>query len=787
MTGISLASSARPRRAPVPDLLGVLWVLAAAGAVLTPALSHGAYLGSFDWVSRFGLSRDPSVVVHNRQAFDQITEFIPWTSLAWTQVHHGQLPLWNSYSALGMPLAFNWQSATFSLPSVVGYLFPLHLAYTVQVVTTLVVAGTGAYVFTRLLGVGVLGCAMAGTVFELSGSFFGWLGWPMASVLSWAGWLFAAALLVVRGRRRARAIAFFAVVVALAIYAGQPDALALLAVSLGVFVVALLALRTPDLGGSGPIRRPALDLAVATVAGVALGAPLLLPGAQLLGGSLRGVKGGSQALPPRDLMYVFFQGFDGSPAGTWFGPSFYVRTAAYVGVIAVVLAVLAVVTALGSRSRRPDILALGVVAVVSAVLVVVPPLVLGSVQWHRALLPMDFALAVLAGAGTEVLVRAHAERVTRSWTAALVGGIGLIVAAIFVFGRGALPAAHSAARARSFIWPSVQVVIGMAVVAGLQLAGRRTWPGRHSPTATGARLHSRSLGAGWWAGAGLLLCETAFLVASGASIQSSSPHYLTPTPAEAALRRTVGASLVGFGTTTCFTVDQLGTVPEVNDALGFREFALYDPLLPRAYDTSWLTQSALQPLARPGNAIVPFSTFCPAVTDVRIARLYGIGFVLEPAGTPAPKGFVAVRTLAGEDLYRIPGAAPATLVPASTGGELPALDAPGRPVTVDHPDPATWHMVTASARSGVLRMRLTDVPGWHATIDGRAVDLERFAQVMLQMRVPPGHHVVELTYRPAAFDDGIVLAGASAVGLVGVPLALRLRRRTVSRRLTAPT
>ena len=82
--------------------------------------------------------------MHNPVTSDQIDEMIPWTNLAWTQVHQGHLPLWNPYSALGMPLAFNWQSAAFGLPALVGYLFPLSMAYTAGVVVTLVVAGTGA-------------------------------------------------------------------------------------------------------------------------------------------------------------------------------------------------------------------------------------------------------------------------------------------------------------------------------------------------------------------------------------------------------------------------------------------------------------------------------------------------------------------------------------------------------------------------------------------------------------------------------------------------------------------
>jgi len=779
MTGNPPSTRARPRRSWVGDLLGLLWVAAAAGAVLVPALRHGTSLGPFDWLSGYGLSAQRGVVIHNRQAFDQVTEMIPWTSLAWTQVHHGQLPLWNPYSGLGTPLAFNWQAATFSLPALVGYLFPLHLAYTAQVVVTLVVAGTGAYVLCRLLGVGVLGCVMAGTVYELSGALFGWLGWPMASVLSWAGWLFAAALLIVRGRRHWPPIAFFALIVALAIYAGQPDALILLATALVVFIAALLVQRAPELGGSGPIRRPIVDIAMATVAGAALGAPLLLPGAQLLSDSVRATKGGSQALPPRDLMYVLFQGFDGSPSGTWFGPSFYVRTAAYVGVIGVVLGVVAVATSLRRHQRRPEVVAIGAVAVVTAAVAVLPPLVLGSVQWHRALLPMDFALAALAGVGTDVLVRAHGERFTRNWAAAGFAAALVVLALIFGFGRGRLPAAEAAIRTRSFIWPAVQGALGLVVVFGLVLVGRRARRGAH------ARRYARR--AGWWAAAALLVCETAFLVAAGASLWSSSPDYFAPTPAETALQDMVGASLVGLGTSACFTPDQLGIVPDANVAFGVQEFAVYDPLLPASYVSSWVAQTAQVALIRPSGTIVPYSVFCPAVTSAPIARRFGIEFVLEPVGVPSPPGFVLVARIEGENLYRVPGAAAATLVPAGGGGTDPAVDASGTPVAVTHPDPATWRLETRSAQAGVLRLRLTAVPGWSATVDGKPLSLQRYAGVMLQARVPPGRHTVELRYRPVAFTLGVALAAVTLVALVAVPVGGRVRKRSRRATLTVPT
>ena len=94
-----------------------------------------------------------------------------------------------------------------------------------------------------------------------------------------------------------------------------------------------------------------------------------------------------------------FQGFDGVPVGNgiWFGnwTANYVQTAAYVGVIALVLAVAAVAI----RWRDQVILAFGAVALATGLVAFASPIVsimdslptLGKVEWHYALFPMDFA------------------------------------------------------------------------------------------------------------------------------------------------------------------------------------------------------------------------------------------------------------------------------------------------------------------------------------------------------------------------------------------------------------
>ncbi len=769
------AMGRRARSAPwTKDALGIAWVIAAAAAVMAPALAHGSSLGPFDIITAHGLSQQPGTVVHNRQTADIITEMIPWTALAWTQVHHGHLPLWNPYSALGMPLAFNWQSAAFSVPALLGYLAPLRLAFTVQVLTTLVIAGTGVYVLGRVMRLGVLGCVMAATVFELSGEFIGWLGWPVASVLSWIGWVFAAAILVMRGHRRVRAVAFFAVVLALAIYAGQPDALFLLALGLVVFAVVVLGLRGPWLGGSGPILRPAVDLALASAAGAALGAPLLLPGLQLTSGAIRTTISGSPALSLHDLVSFILQGFDGLPvAGSrWFGylsgNTNYLQSANYVGVIAVVLVVLAV----ACRHRNPEVVAFGVVAAVMATVVFVTPVAAlldalpYGVRWHRGELVLAFALAVLAGVGADVVVRSYHERSVHRWVRNAVAGLAFILVVLWLVGRGTLTPVDAAIRARSFLWPSVETAVGLGVVGALAFAHRR---GRVHARAPG---HPRA-GIGTWLGLALLAGETAVLVGAGASLSSSSATYLTPTPAEVALEHAVGAAVVGVGVRSCIVPPQVAIPQDVNVAFAVHEFDVYDPMTPKALFDSWEHVTG-----QPAGGGSPISVFCPAITSATEARRYGVGFVLEPPGAPGPRGAVFDQRVGDESLYHVQGASQATLTP-TLGGSVPDPGVPGTPVSVTHPGPASWKIITDSPTRQELRLHLTDVPGWHATIDGHPLQLSPFSGAMLQARIPAGRHTVQLTYWPGPFSLGLGLAAGSGGGLL-VAFIISWRRRRAS-------
>jgi hypothetical protein len=763
------------------DVMGIGWVVLAGIAVLVPALFHGIYLGPYDLLANHGVTTQPGVAVHNTDIGDQISEFIPWLSLSWQQVHAGHLPLWNPYSGLGAPLAFNWQSAPFGLPALVSYIFPLRFAFDVSLGVTMVVGGTGAYVLARVLRLGVLASAMVGTVFELSGPMIGWIGSPLAASISWIGWLCALCILAVRSGGRPRHLGGIAVVTGLAIMAGSPETVVLMFIAVVLFTVVFLVATSTSLNHYRDLGRVAVTVVGGWVLGALLAAPVLLPGLQVSQASIRNKSTYNYALPFHDLAYLVVQGFDGLPLdGTRsFGTLPLVETMSFVGSVALILGVVAVV----HGWRRPETVAAALVVVASLLIVFTPAVVnvakglplVGTVLWQRALFPMGFGLAVLAGVGLHTLLQ---QRRRRDPFLTLVVGSGIISVLVVVgvvWGRSALDPNDAAVRLHGLLW-ALAASLAAGVVGGLVLLlDRRSVaprPDEKTSTPVDSEIEPSALRSRRVAAIVLLVVETAALLVAGAPWISSSATGAPTTPAATQLHLTVRGGTVGFDAGGCLTgYPNIGFLPNANILYGVHQLDVYDASSPSALFASW------QDATGTAAGVPFFYQFCPQITTSQQARLYGVGWVLSKSGTPGPSGSIRVGTIDDEAIYRIPGAAAATLVATRPGARSPTLGAPGAPVGVAHPNPSTWRMTTRSTRPTVLRLRLLNVPGWHATIDGRSSATVPFAGVMLQLRVPPGHHTVVLTYWPRSFSVGLILAAVALVVLVAVMLLSWLRRR----------
>jgi hypothetical protein len=743
------------------DLLAVTVLVLAAGAFLSPAVVDGTSFGGFDLdTSLTGLGAGLYPVIHNHGNGDAVSQMISWNALDWRMIHAGHFPLWNDYSGLGMPEFLNFESSVLSLPDLVSYLVPLRDAFLVVVFMKFVIAGTGAYLCARVLALRVPAAMFAGVTFMFSGAFANWVTWPLSDVVAWAGWIAAFVILAYR-TRRGFALLGLALSVAFSVFGGFPEANITMLLVLGAFfaaggIASLVVGRPISVAGLGRV-------ALGTIAGAALSAPLWLPGLQVLSGSHRETEGLYKGLPLKTLPLLFTQGYFGEPFGgpTTFGLTRwnYYETVAYVGVPALAFGLVALF-----GRRRVLVVGLAVAVLVGFAATYEPvsfhPFFsivnriggLSQVRFERTRAMTSFAIAMLAAVGFDecwTLVRGR-ERVRRAWLAFGVTGVVVVAVAIKTV-SSTVADPRLAPHRRALVAPLVLVALLVLVGIAIAIARRRS-PGS-----------SRTV---CWVGMGAILAaQGAFLLVAGVGIPSYSHAFYPATPAVRSLQSLVGTNLVGLdagNTTSVKSFGHVGFYPEVNIGYRIRLFAIHDPLVPSAYFTSWPVHAAAP--ARGGVGL-----FVPNVDSAPLARMYGISYILAGPHLAPPSGTVKVAVLADETLYRVPGA-------ARFGFDEPSVD---RVVSVHGSTATGFTIQTTGTVRGKLLMRVTAVPGWHVAVDGRP---ERLAAsgVMESVWLSPGSHRVTLEYRPDRFVVGLAVAAGTALaaGTAAAAVLFRRRKRT---------
>jgi hypothetical protein len=196
---------------------------------------------------------------------------------------------------------------------------------------------------------------------------------------------------------------------------------------------------------------------------------------------------------------------------------------------------------------------------------------------------------------------------------------------------------------------------------------------------------------------------------------------------------------------------------EANSAYGVHEAAAYDGIVPKSYFTAYFDA-----VHRPVPADTGFGWYCPSMSSAGVARHFGAGYVLAEAGNPRPPGTVPVTTIEGEALYRVPGGGVVTTQPEGSPGD----SATARVVPVEGSDPSSMRLTVSDKSPSVMYVHVTDLPGWHATIDGHSLSLHDWGGTMMAASIPSGHHVIVIRYMPAAFRYGVILAIVTAVALI---------------------
>lgn len=338
----------------------------------------------------YGVSSTP----HNGLISDLLLENYAWKQFALWEVRAGEIPLWQPNIVGGAPFLAAGQSSTLYPFSLLFLILRLPAAYGWFTVSQLWVAAINMYILARVLGVRRPGALIAALAYQLSGFYLVSVVFTM--IIAAAAWLpleLAMIELTIRqgnalGGRPATLpwVAIGAMGLGMAALAGHVEALYFTLLVMAFYsawrlVAGVIALRG-DAGAPGKLLRRAGWLVLLVVLGLALGAIQILPSYELASRSFReGAVSLAQvrgwAYPARRVIAFLMPNFFGNPSHhhifdvfTWqrvpvtvnasgdavnnthWGIKNYVEGGAYMGILPMALALLAVLHWVVARVRR---------------------------------------------------------------------------------------------------------------------------------------------------------------------------------------------------------------------------------------------------------------------------------------------------------------------------------------------------------------------------------------------------------------------------------------------------
>ncbi len=284
-----------------------------------------------------------------------LLQFWPWHQLVKTSLLHGQWPLWNPLLGNGTPLLANLQSAVFYPPNLLYLIVPVEHGLTLSILLHLVLAGLLMYVYTRHLGFLPFAATVSALAYMLSGYIIGRN--QFVSMVNAAAWfpllLFLSDKLI--NRRKPIYIAGLAIAFANQLLAGHAQLW-----FYGLWLVgAYLIFRSYQQTSQHltklsffDILRPIFKniglLALSVCLSLFIAAIQILPTAEFVVQSARS-SGAERAFAltysywPWRFITLLMPDFFGHPAqGTYWGYANYWEDHAYIGVLPLILALVAI-------------------------------------------------------------------------------------------------------------------------------------------------------------------------------------------------------------------------------------------------------------------------------------------------------------------------------------------------------------------------------------------------------------------------------------------------------------
>jgi hypothetical protein len=677
----------------------------------------------------YALGVPPGFRPANPALTDSVVSLAPAMSFVRESLASGQLPLWNPYTEFGYPFFAQSQWGILS-PVQTPFLVPpaVYSIYTAQTLVGMLkiaVAGVGAHLFARRLGLSMLASVFAGIAWMLGGYTTAWLSMPASAVTVFLPWICLAVEATLTGRRPWLAAAGLALAMGAAIAGGHPETLLYSFLAVLIYGVVRAIQEQRLVRAQWRVRGGAVLAAVVLAAGI--GAVIMLPAIELLNHSvdstLRSLQYRNTAMAWNNLIQVFNPDHFGS---RFVRGTFYSAFAApwYDGVITA----LAAAVAIAFRDRRvlPFVL-MGVVALLVGmntfpwrkVEAAIP--VLGGSPKSAPLVMWAFGLSMAGAIGVDRFGRFLQRRLARSWIAPAATGLLCVVlfAELYAWGEDYNP---RVSRNRVAVPPPSQLA---AIPKGAG-APRTAFLGHTMP----------------------------FLLPMGYE-RPEVRSYGQPTRRDYdAFMRTDVTDL-----SSVFNPSEIG-YPVANLRFGtLKLLAALNTRYVAFSDGSWdlrglrsVATGSLNVYENPAAAPRAF-----AVSDFSVEPR------LEPAlQRVADKNF---QPLGEVVLDRSPAGL------TSTGGASAA--APPRISTYRND-----HVVVNvnMRRPGLLVLSDSDYPGWHAKVDGRPAPIYRADGLFRAVAVGAGAHQVRFDFDPASVKIGALVTLLSLVLTALLALFGRSRR-----------
>lgn len=739
--------------------LGPAAICALVLIVNIPALAHLVDVNPLDKLAQLTTARSNGFL----PGLDTLDPDIGWTAQAlghraaldWL---HGQIPWWNPFEGIGVPLAAEMQAAAFFPPVLLFALADGSLYFHIFIELA---AGLGTYFLLRELELSRPVASVGGALFALNGTF----SWVWHAPMNPVAFLPLALLGVERLARKPRSNSGWVILalgIALSFYAGFPETAYLDA----LFVLAWAVFRLVQ-ARRVQWRPLALGLALGGVVGLLLSLPLALPFAQYLPTAYTGQHAigysplSSVDIPILGMPYLYgplFAFNSHAPAlNMYFGP-----VGGFVGLATLVLAVAGLVSSRRSLGFR---LLLAAVALVSLAwsfgiepftqLTNLLPYADHVMVARYVAADWELAFVVLAALGLESL-RPSKDPNPRTSIAprnGLLAGIGVVAllavaAALSAPGSSASKLLHVAAT-RGYVTAALAWGAAVAIVVAL--------------VALVTRLRQTR-----WAG---VIVGTVLIL--DAATMAFLPQLSSPRSATVDTR--VAAYLAQhLGLDRFYSIGSFHS--DYGAYFGTASVDTTDLPIPSAWatETGKLAPNTV-PFKFDGRVVDQKG---PSALKMFLARLpqyeaLGVRYLVIGGGRPSPTIEHAGLRLVYDD-----GSASVYLVPhpgtywSAAGGSCTLSSATLDAIT------ATCTRTATLVRAGLY------MPGWAATVNGSPTPVHDSGALLTAIRIPAGRSEVAFSYAPPHTD--LALAGflVGLLLLIGVPLAppaiARLRRRRLA-------